>query len=399
MNLVAEGLLFALIVVAAAPVLLLLLQVAGALRTARGTALAPTAAALPASVAVLMPAHDEAEGVGRTIESILPQLRDTDRLVVVADNCSDETAKRAREAGATVLERHDAQRRGKGYALAFGMQRLAAAAPDVVILIDADCTVGADAIPLLAAQANLHQRPIQAHYRMEAPQGAGRMSKVSAFAWRFKTLVRPLGYRALGLPCQLMGSGMAFPWPLLVRFDLGDAHLVEDLKLGIDLARAGAAPRFEPAAEIVSSLPPSSGGARKQRTRWEHGHLGMMLSTAPRLVVQGLHTRSLTLLAVAADLCVPPLALFAVLLWAVTAAAVVGWWWLGWLAPMRLAVAVSATFLLVILTAWARFGRDTITAGELATAPLYVLWKIPVYVHFLLRRERSWVRTERGAKQ
>jgi len=89
----------------------------------------------------------------------------------------------------------------------------------------------------------------------------------------------------------------------------------------------------------------------------------------------------------------------AVLLGAVTAVAVAGWWWLGWLAPVLLAAGVCATFLFIILTAWARFGRDTITAGELATAPLYVLWKIPVYVHFLLRRERSWVRTERGAKQ
>ena len=392
MNLVAEGLLLALTALVAAPVLLLVLQVAGAMRTARGTSLAP--APLPARIAVLMPAHDEAEGIGRTIESILPQLRDTDRLVVVADNCSDETAQRAREAGATVIERQDAQRRGKGYALAYGMQHLAAAAPDVVILIDADCTAGAGAIPRLASQASLHQCPIQAHYRMEAPQGAGRMSKVSAFAWRFKTLVRPLGYRALGLPCQLMGSGMAFPWSLLVRFDLGDAHLVEDLKLGIDLARAGAASRFEPAVEIVSSLPANACGARTQRTRWEHGHLSM-LSTAPSLFIQSARQRSLQLLAIAADLCVPPLALLTMLLGAALIVAAACWWLLGWLLPLVLASVAGVMFLLAVLAAWVRFGRDTITAGELATVPFYVLWKIPVYVGYVLRRERSWVRTAR----
>jgi cellulose synthase/poly-beta-1,6-N-acetylglucosamine synthase-like glycosyltransferase len=392
MNLVAEGLLLALTALVAAPVLLLVLQVAGAMRTARGTSLAP--APLPARIAVLMPAHDEAEGIGRTIESILPQLRDTDRLVVVADNCSDETAQRAREAGATVIERQDAQRRGKGYALAYGMQHLAAAAPDVVILIDADCTAGAGAIPRLASQASLHQCPFQAHYRMEAPQGAGRMSKVSAFAWRFKTLVRPLGYRALGLPCQLMGSGMAFPWSLLVRFDLGDAHLVEDLKLGIDLARAGAAPRFEPAVEIVSSLPANARGARTQRTRWEHGHLSM-LSTAPSLFIQSARQRSLQLLAIAADLCVPPLALLTMLLGAALIVAAACWWLLGWLLPLVLASVAGVMFLLAVLAAWVRFGRDTITAGELATVPFYVLWKIPVYVGYVLRRERSWVRTAR----
>jgi hypothetical protein len=220
------------------------------------------------------------------------------------------------------------------------------------------------------------------------------MSKVSAFAWRFKTLVRPLGYRALGLPCQLMGSGMAFPWSLLVRFDLGDAHLVEDLKLGIDLARAGAAPRFEPAVEIVSSLPANARGARTQRTRWEHGHLSM-LSTAPSLFIQSARQRSLQLLAIAADLCVPPLALLTMLLGAALIVAAACWWLLGWLLPLVLASVAGVMFLLAVLAAWVRFGRDTITAGELATVPFYVLWKIPVYVGYVLRRERSWVRTAR----
>jgi len=69
---------------------------------------------------LIVPAHNEAAGIQRTVAN----LRQLDwpagrfRVVVIADNCTDETARMAREAGALVLERHDLSNRGKGYALA-----------------------------------------------------------------------------------------------------------------------------------------------------------------------------------------------------------------------------------------------------------------------------------------
>ena len=68
---------------------------------------------------VVVPAHDEEAGIERTVRSLLaldwPAHRY--RVLVVADNCSDRTAERARAAGAEVLVRDDPTRRGKGYAL------------------------------------------------------------------------------------------------------------------------------------------------------------------------------------------------------------------------------------------------------------------------------------------
>ncbi len=96
------------------PVLLLLVQVLMACLPARAQPMGNTARP---QVAVLVPAHDEASIIGATLASIAPQLRPGDRLLVVADNCTDDTAQLAREAGAEVVERHDARLRGKGYAL------------------------------------------------------------------------------------------------------------------------------------------------------------------------------------------------------------------------------------------------------------------------------------------
>src|SRR5437899_2040248 len=69
-------------------------------------------------VAVLVPAHDEARGIAATLATIAPQLRAGDRVVVVADNCTDDTAEMARAAGADVFERADSVHVGKSFAIA-----------------------------------------------------------------------------------------------------------------------------------------------------------------------------------------------------------------------------------------------------------------------------------------
>ena len=78
---------------------------------------------------VIVPAHDEEQNIAATVVSLLAvdYPRNRFRVVVVADNCTDKTAERAREAGADVIERVDATKRGKGYALASRVRRVARA--------------------------------------------------------------------------------------------------------------------------------------------------------------------------------------------------------------------------------------------------------------------------------
>src|SRR5689334_1535043 len=74
----------------------------------------PSAAVLQSlpKVAVLIPAHNEGAGLVPTVADIRQQLDADDRVIVVADNCSDDTAKQAEQAGAEVIVRKDAARRG-----------------------------------------------------------------------------------------------------------------------------------------------------------------------------------------------------------------------------------------------------------------------------------------------
>ena len=349
-----------------------------------------------ASVAVIMPAHDEASGIAAAMASVLPQLHRGDRLLVVADNCSDDTARIARELGAEVLERVDATRRGKGYALDAGVRHLASAPPGIVVMVDADCTLHARALDGIVRMANRRARPVQALYLMHALPGAGLRTRMAEFAWAVRNHARPLGLRRLGLPCQLMGTGMAFPWALIVEAGLASGHLVEDLQLGLALTADGAAPQFCAEALVTSTFPDRAEAAATQRARWEQGHLSMIATQGARMLWRSLWTRRIEMLASTLDLCVPPLAslvlaLSVVVVLAAAAMAAGGAVW-----PFVVSVASFGMVASAVLLAWHRFGRQALSLRELLTAPLYALRKIPAYGHMLLRPQSTWVRTQRG---
>ena len=194
------------------PVTVLSLEIFAALAISELHGLPPQGLNKRRRIGVIVPAHNESSGLLPTLADLRSQLLPSDRLVVVADNCTDDTATIASTAGAEVIERHDQFRVGKGYALDFGLRHLQLDPPEVVIVIDADCRVGERAIDLLALACASTGLPAQALYLMTSPQPATINRQVAEFAWRVKNWVRPLGLKALGLPCQLMGAGMAISW-------------------------------------------------------------------------------------------------------------------------------------------------------------------------------------------
>jgi cellulose synthase/poly-beta-1,6-N-acetylglucosamine synthase-like glycosyltransferase len=347
------------------------------------------------TIVVIMPAHNEHLLVASTIASVLPQLTQQDRLIVVADNCSDDTAKIARNAGAEAIERFNELQRGKGYALDFGVRHCATNPPEVVIIIDADCQVGPDALDTLAKACVQFDRPVQALYLMKSPLGASLKTKIAEFAWLVKNLVRPSGYAVLGLPCQLMGTGMAFTWQSLSKANLASGHIVEDLKLGIDYCHAGKPPLFLPEALVTSEFPSSAEGLSGQRTRWEHGHLGVIFSEAPSLFLSAIRTRNFNLLALAFDLIVPPLALLMLLIVSAFVIAALFYSFTSLALPLYLAFSGLILLGLAVMLSWAVFGRQVISLASLCYAPIYALMKIPVYLNFLIKRQVSWVRSKR----
>lgn len=347
------------------------------------------------SVAVLMPAHNEASMIADSLRSIVPQLAAEDRLLVVADNCSDDTATVAAGAGATVIERRDAARPGKNYALEFGVRHLGESPPEVVIIVDADCQIYDGTIDRLARTCNAVGRPVQSRYLMLAPEGAGLTAQVAAFAWIVKNWVRPLGMKRLGLPCQLMGTGTAFPWRAINGFRIANSEMAEDYKFGIDLALAGFPPVFCPDGSVTSYFPSKKSTEETQRTRWEHGHLQLILREVPRLLLRAALARNGQLLGLAVDLLVPPLAFLALMLAASVALSLVYALFVGVKWPLAVSAAAPGLFAAAIAIAWYGWGRKTLSPASMLSIPIYVLWKIPIYMRFLTKRQKIWIKTKR----
>jgi cellulose synthase/poly-beta-1,6-N-acetylglucosamine synthase-like glycosyltransferase len=346
---------------------------------------------------VLMPAHDEAAVIARAVSAVLAQLRADDRLMVIADNCTDGTAAIARGLGATVLERRDPERRGKGHALEHAREHLGPQhddrgdeAGEVVIVVDADCSPEPGALVRLAATSARRAAVVQGTYLLVPGERAPALVRVSCFAFLVKNLVRQRGLQRLAGAALLQGSGMAFPRPLFARLRWRASSLVEDLETGLDLLLAGERVVFEETARFVSPAS-SRGGTVSQRRRWEHGMLQTMASAVPRLVAAGVRGR-VRLLAVALDLVIPPTALLVLASAAVVALTVAA---LGFVAPAIMLVAALFALAAAVAAAWLGDGRAILPVAGWSDVPRYLAWKLPILAQFVTTRERRWIRTER----
>jgi cellulose synthase/poly-beta-1,6-N-acetylglucosamine synthase-like glycosyltransferase len=348
------------------------------------------------SVAVLVPAHNESLGIGPTLDKISAQLRDNDRLIVIADNCTDDTAAVAASHGAEVINRRDELFRGKGFALAHGVDFMRVKPADFVIIVDADCSISPDFISNLAGACADSSRPIQALNLMKSPKGEEQRFAIAEFAWIVRNKVRPLGLSVLGLPCQLQGTGMAFPWPVIQSAELASGNVVEDLELGLNLAQRGYPARFFTGAKVESLFPLTEEGVIKQRQRWEQGALSMLLRKGLRTLVESVVQANGSLFALALDMMVPPLVMHALALVMVTVL-VFGCYMLGMaeLAAPRIVTLACIAFLAALTTAWIKFGRDTVPVRMWFGLVPYVFSKFRIYRGFAKPKPQEWTRTDR----
>jgi hypothetical protein len=353
----------------------------------------PGGADLP-RVAVLVPAHDEGPGVRATVASLLALDWPRDRLdvVVIADNCADDTGAHAAAAGARVLERHDPDRPGKGRALAWAIERLRDARPDAVVLVDADCTVTPNLLRAFASRwrAEPRARAVQCRYLVANPDAAPTAAARAA-AFALAADVRTMGKDRLGLSCGLLGTGMGFTWDLLSEHPWGAFGLAEDVEQHLALVLAGERVRFVAEAAVLSAMPTSSDGALGQQSRWEAGKATLVRRWTPRLVAAGLRERDPGRVHAGLELLVPPQSLLAAATAASAGAAVA----LG-PAPRRAAAALAAAQVVFVAGGMRRAGVPRSAWRGLALAPALVAGKAGIYARVLAGRgPRSWVRTER----
>ncbi len=186
-------------------------------------------------IAVVIPALDEAGNIATLVEELLP-LAD---LVVVADNGStDDTALRAKEAGAMVVSQ---PQRGYGFACAAGSAAAVDAGADVLVYIDGDHSsvpgeLGSVIAPIIDDRADLvlGSRLLGDIEPGAMPTHQRFGNRLSALLMRrlYGVTVTDLGpFRAIRaeLLADLAMEEMSFGWPteMMVKCAKRGARIVE----------------------------------------------------------------------------------------------------------------------------------------------------------------------------
>lgn len=368
----------------------LLLLTVGAMLPVRRRPVPAGAAGI--EVVAVVPAHNEAAGIGRCVASLLACTGSDQHfaVVVVADNCTDDTAAVAARAGARVLVRRDESRRGKGYALDFAFRQLLTEEVEVLLVVDADSTVDAGLVQEVRGYFAAGAAALQVAYRVANP-GVSVRTRLMNLALLAFNVLRPRGRHALGLSAGILGNGFALSRQTLTEVPYEASSVVEDLEYHLRLIRAGRRVVFAPQVAVWGEMPAGGRGARTQRARWEGGRLRLLAEIGPRLAA-GVLRGQLRLLEPLLDLLLLPLAfhvLGLLLLLAVPVGAA------RWAALAGLAVVGVH----IVVAVW-RGGGGWRDLAVLAVAPAYIVWKaalVPLLFR-TARKDATWVRTERSAE-
>jgi 1,2-diacylglycerol 3-beta-glucosyltransferase len=331
---------------------------------------------------VIVPAHDEESQIADTVTNLLALTypRDAFRVVVVADNCTDATALRAKAAGAEVLERHDHEHHGKGYALARAFEwSLAERRADAVVVVDADTIVTANLLEAFAAQLERGVEAMQADYRVRNADASWRTRLMVVALAAFHGL-RSRARERLGVSCGLRGNGMALSSRLLRMVPYAAFSIVEDVEYGIRLGEAGHRVAYVDTAAVMGAMPVTERASRTQRRRWEAGRRQLARTHAWQLILRGVRERSKLLADLGIDLAIPPIArltmwtalgLAASATLALLATGITPFAWVPW--------TLTAACIAAYVTRGAHLsGVGSRVLVHLAPAPLYVLWKLVV---------------------
>jgi cellulose synthase/poly-beta-1,6-N-acetylglucosamine synthase-like glycosyltransferase len=350
-------------------------------------------------LAVLVPAHNEAALIARCLESLAGQDYPTDRytVVVIADNCTDDTAAIAVACGVRVLTR-ESTARGKGQALQWAMEQLLneADAPEAMVVIDADSVVDRGLLGGLTAELDRGAEVVQAEYLALTEDDSLRATLRASSLLLFHR-VRFSGRKVLGLPCSLVGNGMLFSRQLLTAQPWTAYTSAEDLEFSVDLRLAGFRPVYASSALVRGPLPTRGRAASKQQLRWEGGRFHVVRTRLPGLVAAIVRDHRWSLIDAAIDLAVPPLGILALAAaagTALSAATVVLGWTPAWvLVPWLIAFASVPTF---VLAGFVSAGAPWATYRSLLLAPWFVMTGLVTRLRLLHDlRATTWERTER----
>ena len=357
--------------------------------------------------AVVVPAYNEDKMIAKTLYSLFSLVypKNFYDVFVIADNCSDDTADIARSIGAKVLERHNKEQRGKGYALAWGFERILTddTSYEAVVVIDSDSLVTGNLLEVMNAYLHEGARVIQSNYLVQ-PKPKAWNSEMSRIGFLLYNYVRPMGRKVLGLSTGLRGNGMCFSREVLQAHPWKAWSLIEDVEYSLKLNLKGVFVEFAPLACVWTEMPDNPKSAESQRERWELGRFEIIKKYAGPLFKAAWQQKSLKHLDILIDLVTPPLVNMMVIVTVIILThtflmvQILGEEWM-----------IYEYGLLWVLTGFLAFfhfiaglysaNADKLLFKSIHYIPRYIFWKMKIYFKILFKgKEKEWIRTSRDNK-
>jgi cellulose synthase/poly-beta-1,6-N-acetylglucosamine synthase-like glycosyltransferase len=348
---------------------------------------------------VIIPAHNEESGIASTVESLLAvdYPRELFRVLVVADNCNDRTAAVAEAAGAQVLVRNDAARRGKGFALAHGFDcALKEDVSDAIIVVDADTDVAPNLLAAFAVRFARGAPAVQAEYGVSNPRASWR-TRLMVLALALFHVLRSLARERLRLSAGLRGNGMGFSKEVLAAVPHDAFSIVEDVEYAIRLGLSGHRVEYVAETCVYGEMVASERASRSQRRRWEGGRFELARRRGLPLLREAMRRRDGVLLDLAMDLLVPPLTWIA--LASLVGTVVSAWWSFDHTGAWKAAIpwVASVAFIVVYVMRGLVLARTGLRGLlDLMWAPVYMGWKVALAVSGRAGKKGEWIRTTRS---
>ncbi len=238
--------------------------------------------------AVVTCAKNEATVIGQLIASLHRQNYPAEafRIFVTADNCDDDTAEVCRQAGATVYERFDTTKRGKGYALKWFFDQFLPEHRDefdAVVVFDADNVVHRDFLTAMNAELGAGHA-LAAGYRVGKNPSSSLTAGLSSMFWLLQSryFFHPRARR--GLPvCSVGGTGFMFSLDILGEDGWQTHTITEDIEFTLNSIADRHFAAYAPLAVFYDEQPLSFWQSVTQRYRWAVGALECMPLCTPRL--------------------------------------------------------------------------------------------------------------------
>ncbi len=365
-------------------------------------------------LAVLVCARNEESVISRLLSSLAEQdyPKDMYAVFVAADNCTDATARVARECGATVYERQDTERVGKGYALDFLIRSVKSEhgtdAFDAFVIFDADNVAERNYLTEINKTLALGYDCVTS-YRAPLNYADNWITAGQGMCFLRDMVLLNRARMAVGGASFVSGTGYAFTNRLVESFGGGwpFTTLTEDCEFTVYNAVSGTKMGYSDTARFYDEQPTKFRQSWNQRLRWCRGGIQVFVKYIRRLLKEIMKGRLLSCLDMA--MCMAPAYLISVGVTLVNTVGTVIALALG-ANPVEIAVGLGVTLLGVYLaflafsvpltvSEWRMLGDST--ARKLIymlTFPFFMLTFLPITCTALVKRRVVWHQTERKAR-